>query len=973
MRATGLRSLAAVTAFAFVLLMAANAGAGEPGDLVWAKRATATQGNAAAAFADGSSVVTGFFGGSAVFGPGEPNETTLVSAGSFDVFVARYNANGTLAWARRAGSATNDQAFGVGAFSDGSSVVTGFFQGAAVFGPGEPNATTLVSAGLEDVFVARYNANGTLAWARRAGGGSSDQGFGAAAFSDGSSVVTGFFGSGAVFGPGEPNATTLVSAGFFDVFVARYNANGTLAWARRAGAGGLSIDEGLGAAAFSDDSSVVTGFFQGAAVFGPGEPNATTLVSAGGNDVFVARYNANGTLAWARRAGGAGNEVGRGAAAFSDGASVVTGLFLGSAVFGLGEPNATTLISAGSADVFLARYNANGTLAWARRAGSATNDQAFGVGAFSDGSSVVTGFFTAPATFGAGEPNQTTFTTSGMFVARYAGDQTAEIVAPADIVQECDDHDAGTATVNFVFAVTPGSADLLRVRDVTGARTLLEVSDPAEQTYGVGPVAFPHGPASVILIELLDGATVVASATFTVQIEDTIAPVIAGAVDQTIELQGPLTTLYRSMLGITLADACDPNPTVSFAPGALGLGTTPVTATARDATGNTSVITFNVTVEDTTPPVFTVCPEDMERHCEADGVLVSFDALAEDLSGAVEIACQDETGRAVDNSGTLFDVGEHTVTCTATDSSGNTATCSFHVSVIDDEAPVIVCPEDITVGNEPGVCFAYVEFNVTATDECDPEVGIVTTAPWGPVQSGDAFPMGTTTVTSTARDHSGNEATCMFNITVEDREPPVLSGPATVTLVTDCSGSPLTVTPASLGVTATDNCDTDVAIVALPASVAPGTTAVVCTATDDDGNESQKSVQVTVLKGPFECRFLRPLDQNVDNLIQPGQTVPVKVRISCANIFEPGVLAVIDSAVQVDGQGTPIGNDLTEDSGASSDNGNVMRLVAADEQHIYNLSTKGWPKMAGARFRVTIRVTLAGHVDTLCDVILKNK
>ncbi|MGH7895281.1 MAG: HYR domain-containing protein, partial [Candidatus Binatia bacterium] len=88
---------------------------------------------------------------------------------------------------------------------------------------------------------------------------------------------------------------------------------------------------------------------------------------------------------------------------------------------------------------------------------------------------------------------------------------------------------------------------------------------------------------------------------------------------------GPLTTLYRSMLGIAVEDACDPAPTVGFAPGALPLGTTAVTATARDATGNTSSCTFPVTVVDTTPPVFLVCPDDMERHCEAGGALVAFD------------------------------------------------------------------------------------------------------------------------------------------------------------------------------------------------------------------------------------------------------------------------------------------------------------------------------------------------------------
>jgi hypothetical protein len=730
--------LVAVTAF--VLLAAANASAGEPGDLLWAKKVSSVTGNALAAFPDGSSVVTGSFGPSAVFGASEPNETTLVSAGGNDIFVARYNVDGTLAWARRAGGNRTglfsaDGGHGAAALSDGSSVVTGIFFGSAVFGAGGPSQTTLVSAGESDVFVARYNADGTLAWARRAGGAQQDRSVGAATFSDGSSVVTGFFtglavfgpgepnqttfnagnifasnmfvarynadgtlawarresppgvlaaaafpdgssvvtGSfpGAAFGPGEPNETRLDSAGGQDVFVARYNADGTLAWATRAGGNHPSGSEaGRGVAAFADGSSVVTGnFYHNTAVFGPGEPNQTTLVSASNEDVFVARYNANGTLAWARRAGASGTQLGLAAAAFPDGSSVVTGAFSLSAVFGPGEPNETTLISANGSDVFVARYNADGTLAWARRAGSSsfsTSEEGRGAAAFPDGSSLVLAVVAGAATFGAGEPNQTTFSTGGTILARYGGGQNAEVAAPADIVQECDDHDAGTATVNFVFDVTPGSADLIRVCDVTGARTLLEVSNPAEQTYGVGPVAFPHGPASVIVIELLDGATVVASATFTVQIEDTIAPVIAGAVDQTIELQGPLTTLYRSMLGITLTDACDPNPTVTFVPGALGLGTTKVTATARDATGNTNSAMFDVTVEDTTPPAFTVCPADMERHCEAGGVTVSFDVLAEDLSGAVGIACKDETGRAVDNSGTLFDVGVHTVTCTAT-------------------------------------------------------------------------------------------------------------------------------------------------------------------------------------------------------------------------------------------------------------------------------------------------------------------
>ena len=66
------------------------------GSLVWAKQAGGMDiegGQGIATFADGSSVVTGSFGGTATFGSGEAKETKLVSVGQ-DVFVARFNADG---------------------------------------------------------------------------------------------------------------------------------------------------------------------------------------------------------------------------------------------------------------------------------------------------------------------------------------------------------------------------------------------------------------------------------------------------------------------------------------------------------------------------------------------------------------------------------------------------------------------------------------------------------------------------------------------------------------------------------------------------------------------------------------------------------------------------------------------------------------------------------------------------------------
>jgi len=117
----------------------------------------------------GNSYVTGSFSGSSplTFGAGEANETTLISAGSTDIFVARYDGNGELVWAKQAGGITVDVGRGIAVDTSGNSYVTGFFgalfpvsDGSATFGAGEANETTLVTAGNEDIFVAKYSGEG---------------------------------------------------------------------------------------------------------------------------------------------------------------------------------------------------------------------------------------------------------------------------------------------------------------------------------------------------------------------------------------------------------------------------------------------------------------------------------------------------------------------------------------------------------------------------------------------------------------------------------------------------------------------------------------------------------------------------------------------------------------------------------------------------------------------------------------------
>ena len=153
-----LRTVLLLTTLVFVSL---NAGAFAQ-DLEWAELGTGSDfawGRGMASFADGSSVIMGEFRADVTFG-----SVTLNSpVSSFSVFIVRYNADGTVAWARLVSG--NSRAGGVSAFADGSSVITGGIDGSVTFGAGEANETTLVGTGASDVFVARYNADGTLAWA----------------------------------------------------------------------------------------------------------------------------------------------------------------------------------------------------------------------------------------------------------------------------------------------------------------------------------------------------------------------------------------------------------------------------------------------------------------------------------------------------------------------------------------------------------------------------------------------------------------------------------------------------------------------------------------------------------------------------------------------------------------------------------------------------------------------------------------
>jgi uncharacterized delta-60 repeat protein len=396
------------------------------GTLAWAKRAGGenwSRGLAISALSDDSIIATGYFCESATFGFGEPNETKLITAGNCDIFVARYEPEGTLEWVKGSGGSITDKGTAITTLSDDSVVVTGHFEDIAIFASGEPNETVLTSYGAEDVFIARYNPDGTLMWCKHAVAGSwpvINQGI--TSLDNDSIVITGaFWEPSAIFGPGEPKEVFLTSDDQDDIFIARYDSDGSIVWAKRAG--GLSRDGGYEITSLSNESIVVTGYFQYSAVFGPGEINEITLNSEGQSDIFIGHFNSGGELVWVKQCGAGGNEGGLGITILKDNSTVVTGIFSLDVIFGQGEANETILSSAGMQDMFIARYNQDGTLIWAKSNGGSSQDEGYGVTSLSDDTIVSTGTFSRTVIFGTEELNETIMTSDNIypdiFVARF--------------------------------------------------------------------------------------------------------------------------------------------------------------------------------------------------------------------------------------------------------------------------------------------------------------------------------------------------------------------------------------------------------------------------------------------------------------------------------------------------------------------------------------------------------------------------
>jgi len=279
------------------------------------------------------------------------------------------------------------------------------------------------------------------------------------------------------------------------------------------------------------------------------------------------------------------------------------------------------------------------------------------------------------------------------------------------------------------------------------------------------------------------------------------------------------------------------NPWVATAAPVSGnSGGATTTLYVTDVNGNQSSATVNVTVVDAIAPVIS-CPSDISVNNDPNtcgAAVVITNATATDNCTVKSIAGVRSDAQALS---AVYPIGSTKIVWTATDASGNTATCTQTITVTDNENPVISIGS-VTVNNDAGACAATVNIGTPVTgDNC----GVASVVNDHPSAS---YPVGTTIVIWTVTDVHGNSSTATQTITVTDNEKPVISI-GSVTVNNDAGVCAATV---NIGTPATaDNCGVASVVNDHPSANYPvGTTIVTWTVTDIHGNTNTTTQTVVV-------------------------------------------------------------------------------------------------------------------------------
>jgi len=338
-------------------------------------------------------------------------------------------------------------------------------------------------------------------------------------------------------------------------------------------------------------------------------------------------------------------------------------------------------------------------------------------------------------------------------------------------VDESDNSANITQTVTIVDTTKPGLSipqdQTVEAYSLEG--TLVEIGQAeAHDIIGISsivhdaPDVFPLG-STLIAWTATDNHGNITTAYQTVTVVDTTTPTIISPQDILAEAVDP-TMNYIGLGELDAADSVGIESVTNDKPITFPFGSTTVTWTVTDTSGNISQATQVVTLVDTIDPEIFAPSDILAEATSLSGTMIELgEATAHDVMGITSVT---------EYPPRFFVLGETTVTWTATDTSGNSASATQTVTIVDTTSPIITAPDSITVEATSADSNIVALGNPISSDLVDIS-SISNNAP-------DVFPVGETTVTWTAVDASGNSASATQTVTIVDTTSPELTMPEDV-------------------------------------------------------------------------------------------------------------------------------------------------------------------------------------------------
>ena len=334
----------------------------------------------------GNLLVTGTYSLTVDFDPG-PDSLNKSSNSGTDFYVAKYDAGGNVLWVNALGGFGNDYGGIVQTDVFGNVYVIGSFQYTVDFDPGT-KSFELTTNGSSDIFIAKYNANGNFLWAKNIGGITAESVSTSVLDAEGNIFIAGTFNDNIDFDPGPGTANLWSSNSNGDIYFAKYDNNGNYLWAKSMG--GWFSEYCYSMDTDASGNVYLTGGFREWADLDPGP--GTEYFSGMSSEIFIAKYDKNGSYIWAKSMGGRTLDIGHAISVDALGNVYITGLMNDTVDFDPGA-GVANLISNGSFDIFLAKYDNYGNYLWAHNFGGYNADQGIGICTDGEGKVYVIGHF----------------------------------------------------------------------------------------------------------------------------------------------------------------------------------------------------------------------------------------------------------------------------------------------------------------------------------------------------------------------------------------------------------------------------------------------------------------------------------------------------------------------------------------------------------------------------------------------------